>query len=564
MKGAWASFAAPLVLVTPMAWAQSAPQSPPAPAAAPVSAPAAPTAPWTSAPKLIVAISVDQFSADLFAEYRNHFTGGFKRLLDGAVFPSGYQSHAATETCPGHSTILTGMHPARTGIIANNWTDLGTARPDKVVYCAEDESVPGSNSLAYTVSDKHLLVPTLGERMKAANPASRVVSVAGKDRAAVMMGGHKVDQLWWWDGKKFVSYADRPVPEAIARTNAAIGAQIAAAQAPLDLPDYCKSHDRAIDIGGGKTVGTGRFARAAGDTRAFRASPEADGAVFALAAVLIQGMKLGQGSAPDLIAIGASATDYVGHTYGTEGSEMCLQLTELDRSMGDFFAALDRMGIDYEVVLTADHGGHDLPERHREHGVTDAQRIDPAFTTKAVSATVAAKLGLSGQVLFGDSGSGDVWIDPKLPAKTRDAVLKEALAQHRANRQVAFAFSRAEIEAAPAPTLPPPAWTPVQRAKASYYAPRSGDIVVGLKPDVTPIPDPTKGYVATHGSFWDYDRRVPILFWRKGMTGFEQPLPIETVDIMPTLAATIGLPMVAPAPDGRCLDLDSGVGSTCR
>ena len=47
---------------------------------------------------------------------------------------------------------------------------------------------------------------------------------------------------------------------------------------------------------------------------------------------------------------------------------------------------------------------------------------------------------------------------------------------------------------------------------------------------------PTRGYVATHGSLWDYDRRVPILFWRKGMTGFEQPLSVETVDIAPTLA----------------------------
>ena len=151
-------------------------------------------------PKLIVVISVDQFSADLFQEYRSHFTGGFARLLTGTVFPSGYQSHAATETCPGHSTILTGFRPEHTGIIANNWIDQKAPRTDKQVYCAEDETVPGSTSGNYTVSDRHLLVPTLGERMKAANPANRVVSVAGKDRAAVMMGGHRVDVLWWWDG----------------------------------------------------------------------------------------------------------------------------------------------------------------------------------------------------------------------------------------------------------------------------------------------------------------------------------------------------------------------------
>ena len=38
-------------------------------------------APAPKRPTLIVAISVDQFSADLFAEYRQQFTGGFARLV---------------------------------------------------------------------------------------------------------------------------------------------------------------------------------------------------------------------------------------------------------------------------------------------------------------------------------------------------------------------------------------------------------------------------------------------------------------------------------------------------
>src|ERR1044072_2872674 len=94
-------------------------------AAAPLSAqettPPAPAPAPQQAPRLLVVISVDQFSADLFAEYPAQFPGGFARLMTGVVFPSAYQSHAATETCPGHSTILTRARPARTGIIANDW-----------------------------------------------------------------------------------------------------------------------------------------------------------------------------------------------------------------------------------------------------------------------------------------------------------------------------------------------------------------------------------------------------------------------------------------------------------
>jgi hypothetical protein len=56
---------------------------------------------------------------------------------------------------------------------------------------------------------------------------------------------------------------------------------------------------------------------------------------------------------------------------------------------------------------------------------------------------------------------------------------------------------------------------------------------------------------------------VPILFWRRGMAGFEQPLAVETVDIMPTLAAWIRLPLAAGSVDGRCLDLDPGPQSSC-
>src|SRR3954465_14965060 len=123
-------------------------------------------------PKLLVVISVDQFSADLFDEYRPQFTGGLARLATGLVYRNGYESHATTETCPGHSTILTGDHPARTGIVSNAWGDSRAPRPDKTVYCAEDESAPGTDSLHYKVSSVHLRVPTLGELMKRKWPAS--------------------------------------------------------------------------------------------------------------------------------------------------------------------------------------------------------------------------------------------------------------------------------------------------------------------------------------------------------------------------------------------------------
>jgi len=520
-------------------------------------------------PRLIVAIAVDQFSADLFAEYRAHFTGGLKRLSSGVVFPSGYQSHAATETCPGHSTILTGAHPARTGLIANSWVDQSVSRADKNVYCAEDETLGRSSKAGeYVPSTVHLKVPTLGDRMKDADPRARVVAVAGKDRAAIMMGGHKTDAIWFLDPRdasRFLTLSGRGTSAAAARANAAISASIARAQGPMPLSPFCATRSRAVPISATKSVGEGRFARAAGAGKQFRASPESDAAVFALAGDLVSEMRLGKGEATDLIAIGASATDFVGHSYGTEGSEMCLQLTALDTVMGAFFARLDKAKIDYLVVLTADHGGHDAPERNDQNAAPDAQRVASDFTFKRLEAMLREELGLAKPVLA-SAELGDVWLDRGLTAEERARVLPRAVALLKAQPQVAQVFTAAEIAATPIAKTPPETWSLIERARASFDPQRSGDLLVLLKPRVTPIPAEVAGggsYIATHGSPYDYDRRVPVLFWRKGMAGFEQPNSIDTVDIAPTLAAIIGVPLPAAETDGQCRDLIAGAASSC-
>jgi predicted AlkP superfamily pyrophosphatase or phosphodiesterase len=518
-------------------------------------------------PKLLVVISVDQFSADLFAEYRAHFTGGLKRLGQGVVFPSGYQSHAATETCPGHATILTGVHPGRAGVIANNWADQKIARIDKNVYCAEDETLgKSSRSADYVPSTVHLKVPTLGDRMKDADPRSRVVAVAGKDRAAIMMGGHKTDAIWFLNARDYSSFetlAGRTATTPVTLANAAITAALGKAVPPMKLSPLCAMRSRAVAISSTKSVGDGRFARQASDKAVFRASPESDAAVIDLASNLITDMKLGKGPATDLIAIGASATDFVGHAYGTEGSEMCVQLGALDTALGKLFAKLDAAKIDYAVTLTADHGGHDAPERNDENAAPDAMRV--SFDPGKIGTDVAKSLNLPGSVLAVAEPFGDLWISSSVPAAQRVEAISRVKKAYADQPQVAAVFTADELKAVPLATTPPDSWSLAERARASFDPARSGDLVVLLKPRVTPIPAKVAAasYIATHGSPWDYDRRVPILFWRRGMTGFEQPNSIDTTDIAPTLAAMIGLTVAAGEFDGTCRDLVAGAGSSC-
>jgi predicted AlkP superfamily pyrophosphatase or phosphodiesterase len=538
------------------AFAQEAAPAPAVPAAAP-----APTTP----PKLIVAISVDQYSADLFQQYRERYTKGLARLLQGAVFPSGFQSHAATETCPGHSTLLTGVHPNRTGIIANDWFVPGIGRADKKVYCSEDETNPKSTSEDSVIKPDHLKAPTLGDLLKRKNPASLNAAVSFKDRAVVMMGGHTTDAAYWIKGKGFTTYEDRKLSPAALAENEAMAKTVAAGAGDLPVPGWCGPVDRATDVGG-FTIGTYRFPLKAGDMKGFSASPRVDVATTDMAVRLLDEMPLGKDSVPDVLSVSYSATDKVGHAYGNEGVEMCIQMNVLDQTIGTLLDALDARGLDYVVVLSADHGGADAPERMKLQGVPDAARLDASLTSQALSESVskATKVTVKdGPLFYGAGGSGDIWVNAGLSAKQHKAVVAALTAQLKANPQISGVYTADELEKVKVPSGHPQDWTEIERVAASFDPERSGEVLMMTRRAVVPGTKAVPGYTATHGSPWDYDRRVPMLFWRKGMVRMEQAQPVETVDIAPTLAGLVGLSEPAGTWDGRCLDIYAGESDSC-
>jgi predicted AlkP superfamily pyrophosphatase or phosphodiesterase len=533
---------------------------------------AAPAAAPPPAPKLIVAISVDQFSADLFARYRPGFTGGLARLARGIAF-TGYQSHAATETCPGHSTILTGRHPAATGIVANNWFD---PRTGSATYCVAVRGTADPDARG----PQNLKVPTFGEWLKRAQPGARVVSVSGKDRAAIMLAGHGPDAVYWWnDGVGFTTsaYAGPATPAVLAPAKAFDAALFARWRAappalwPADVPAACRAMEKpetfgALPLSGrvppdasaGVEGGPDFLARTDFQDQ-LRVSPLFDPLTVDFATRLIDADRLGRGPAVDLLALSLSTTDYIGHRYGNGGAEMCVQMAALDRALGTLLAKLDGLGVPYLVVLTADHGGSDGAERAREHGVA-ARRLDPAAFVGALNASLRHRLGLFFDPIVGDDPqqlSINVGPDEALRDRVRDA----AVAWLKARPEVEAVFTAAEtVAAVPPPGKPAPALTIVERFHESYDPERSGDIQVALKPLTSVgMPRASGDYVAGHGSPWDYDRRVPILFWWPGVEPAARPEPIETVDIAPTLAGLAGVP--APAVDGRCL---AAVAGTCR
>lgn len=239
--------------------------------------------------------------------------------------------------------------------------------------------------------------------------------------------------------------------------------------------------------------------------------------------------------------------------------EMCLQMLALDRELGDFLQRLDAQNIDYAVVVTADHGVMDIPERLREQGIARAQRAEASLSAEEMGKLLAPQFGRTQPVLLGLGIGGDVWLDRGIPAADRPRVLAAAVERYRAHPQVDAAFTAEEIARTPLPSGAPDKWSLAQRVRAAFDPARSGDFVVILKEYVSPIARPAPGYTATHGSPWDYDRRVPVLFWRQGLAATERAEAVDTADIMPTLAAMIGLRVDGGSLDGRCLQSAGGV-----
>jgi predicted AlkP superfamily pyrophosphatase or phosphodiesterase len=516
-------------------------------------------------PKLVVTIAVDQFSSDVFTEYRPLYQGGLKRLASGAVFPRGHQSHASTETCPGHSTILTGARPGRTGIIANDWQDPSLPRTDNgketfTLYCVEKPGAAGSSAEKKVISPDSLLVPTLGDRMKAYDPTTRVVAVAGKDRSAVMLGGHNADLTLWWTQAGFTTYTGKEssIPKVIAeKINANVRKSYGAPTA-TKLPAACASRSRSVKITDDISIGT--LQKLPANSKRWRATPAMDSFTADAALAAIKSFNLGGKDSIDLLAVSFSGTDYAGHYYGTEGAEMCTQQLALDQSIGRLLAGLDKTGIPYVVAMTADHGGIDATERNKQRGVSEAARIDTNLLPPNVSAALKKDLpGLPQPILLGPKEfANDVYLNAAIPADRRAGVLQATAAFYRNHPQVAAVFTKNELIAAEPPSGPVDEWTLLERAKASFNAQRSGDLIVLLKPYISLYQPPKNidsDYTSSHGSPWGYDRRVPLVFWWTGIVGFEQPVAVETVDLAPTLAKIIGLEVPATEFDGRALPI---------
>jgi len=361
-------------------------------------------------PRLVVILSVDQLSADLVGRYQPQWSWGFKTLFkEGVVFSQAYQSHASTETAPGHATILSGRYPSHTGIVSNTWFGPGFKRIDST----EDDnaSVLLAPAGRKGASNSWFSGTSLGDWLIRQDPHSRVVAIAGKDRSSIFMAGSSTSHVYWFE--PFIGFTTSiayrlDLPPWLLRANeqwlkslekqsivwSASKTNPSATNPQSYLLDGDYFGERIIKTGLPKTIKTINDPVDSSFFKRFRATPFYDELILQFAQKVIEEEKLGQGSRLDVLAIGLSATDYIGHNFGTGGPEMQDHLLKLDQALGSFIGYLKSIDSNVVIVLTADHGAPDFAERLNAQGLK-AERDSYTSWLKELNALAQIQLALA-------------------------------------------------------------------------------------------------------------------------------------------------------------------------
>ena len=571
--------------------------------------PAAPAPAAAARPRLVVLLVVDQFPVRYVEMYGKHWTDGLHELLTrGAFYTQAAYPFASTKTCAGHATISTGTLPATHGQIDNEWFDP-VAR--EFTTCTED---PRANSLVYagkTGNEHHsarlLKVPTFAdELLRQSGGRSRVVSLAVKARSSIMMGGRggpNTTFVWSEDTggvwTTSTALARRLAPDVDAYVRAH----------PVDVKEF-ETWNRVADVSvyqgddqaPGEPAATATFphvyeqairtSRATPDlVDSWESTPFPDKFVAGLAAHLVQTQKLGQRDATDMVDVSFSALDTIGHRYGPNSHEVQDVLLRLDKIIGDLLRSLDTLvGRDrYVLAFSSDHGVAPMPEQvfpaaggrgrgagaaggagaaaganaAAQAGATGAAAAAPATTGAAtggrgagaaqqegrasVTAIGAAVEGLLdkqwGRASYVEAiGSNYFYFRPGVLDRIRKdpATVKAIETALSGTRGIAKVYWASDL-AATTPTDDPI----LVASRKSYVPGRSGDLFFVLHRNWVTSAD------ANHGTPYDYDTRVPLVFYGRGITAAQIASEATPADIVPTLSALTGIRM--PKVDGKVL-----------
>jgi hypothetical protein len=561
-------------------------------------------APALPAHRLAVVVAVDGLSMSRLLSYRPWYEAGLKRLLDeGHVEMNANYRHINTETGPGHASLGTGSPPRVHGIVINSWFEERPGRGLTAVYCTDQ---PAPSSSATIAGPQNLRVPTLGDRLVEAKKEARVVSVSGKDRAAIFLAGkNPMHAVYWYDKVTggFVTsaaYAVRSGPGAAAasvverfnlqKAGGMLPARFgllwkkwSAPPPPSDKPlptpvppsiiqrFQVPANGLGWDKDLSKYVSWSRYDPSGYFAGIYR-SPLVDELTADLVLDLLadEKLELGRRAAPDLLAIGFSGHDPVSHDYGNESDEELDALRRLDVQIGRILDALDR-AFPKETVLvafSADHGFTAIPEvarildrssaagrlaTSRAYADNVEDRLNRMLADElCLDRTARPILDIEGWDLFYRHGTFPLKsvagacgpAGRPVTAADVDGVLPKVVAlAYGAHVKDVLLVSKKDAWPKDDPMI--------EFVLNDFDAKRSGDAFLIPGPGVIEYADPARG--AMHGSPYEPDTHVPLIFRGGPATAGTSSASATPYDLAPTVGAWLGVPL--PDATGRAIPL---------
>ena len=254
---------------------------------------------------------------------------------------------------------------------------------------------------------------------------------------------------------------------------------------------------------------------------------------FALAGV--NAMRLGAGRSTDLLSVSLSSTDAVGHRFGMSSRELHDQILRVDRAIGVLIDSLYKLRDSSTIVfaLTADHGVTQMPELAEEHGDSPRpMRVDLSPLAADFQATLAKRINtdsamdyMDAVLLLNRSRLNRAHLDAdsvarafadaakREPGVLRADLFKDILAADTVKDAIARRWRHAI----------PPTW-PVAVVVTLNHGSVWGTSTPGV-----------------HGSPWDDDCDVSIVFYGPWIRPGRYDELARTVDIAPTFAQIAGV-----------------------
>jgi len=485
-----------------------------------------------AAPRLIVFITVDQLRGDMLDRYRGDLHFGYARLMRGARFVNAFQDHAITETAPGHASTMSGRFPSSTGITSNS---AGVIDPAFHLLTSARGEV-GASPLRFQGT-------TLTDWLIAKDPRSHALSVSMKDRAAILpIGRSKQDVYWYSVNGSFTTstYYRDTLPTWVTAFNARrIAASYAGAEWRLsrDSTKYSEPDAVPFENRGVNNVFPHLFPEDTARAMDYlRATPTMDSltALFALEGVRQTGV--GRGPQTDILAVSFSATDVIGHAFGPDSREAHENEIRLDQTIGWFLDSLYKLRDSSTVMiaLTGDHGMSPIPELARQRGEATGDQglrlnvwdqVDAARAGLRAAGVDTMAFGYDVETVTLDHAAvtrAQLKPDSILDAFIRAAKQVRGVARVDRIAQLRNAdFTRDAIARRWSHQIPPdsPVDLVITLTRYSYWS---------------SIP-------ATHGSPYDQDASVPVIFYGPWVKPGRYTTFTRVVDMGPTLAAIAGV-----------------------